>query len=331
MKLVVTIDTEEDNWAEFRPTGQTVRNIQRIPGLQRLFDDFGVTPTYLVTHAVAADEAASGVLRSIVAAGRCEVGAHCHPWNTPPFHEPESRHPRRDSMLCNLPAWLQHAKIARLHETIERSLGLRPVTFRCGRWAFSPTVSQHLADLGYRIDTSVTPYMNWTDDHGPDFSTISPRPFRLAPLLVEVPVTIGFLQSNFALRNLALRAVLRRPVNRLRLAGVLYRLGLASKVWLSPEVSTARQMIRLTKQVRRESYGVLNLTFHSPCLQAGLTPFVRSRADERRLVRRLREYLTFARSVGITPITLSEAAVPNGSSPAHLPDLGPSAERVVAG
>ena len=316
MNLVVTIDTEEDNWADFRTSGHTVHNVRRIPDLQRLFDDFGVTPTYLVSYPVAVDETACSILRSIVAARRCEIGAHCHPWNTPPFAESEDR--ATDSMLCNLPADLQHAKIRRLHETIQHTLGVQPVMFRCGRWGLGADVIRALVDLGYRIDTSVTPYMDWTADDGPDFSAIPPRPFRLedespvgasaARPLLEVPVTIGFLQSNFALRSAALRAVQRRPLYKLRLTGILDRFGLATKVWLSPEASTTSQMIRLTTQMQRGNYTLFNLTFHSPSLQAGLTPFVRSRSDELELSRRLRDYLTFARAAGITPIKLSDAS-----------------------
>ena len=42
-----------------------------------------------------------------------------------------------------------------------------------------------------------------------------------------MPVTIGFLQSNFALRSATLRAVQRRPLYKLRLTGSLDRFGLA--------------------------------------------------------------------------------------------------------
>src|SRR5438876_3564149 len=128
-------------------------------------------------------------------------------------------------MLCNLPANLQRDKIDRLHEAIARAFDRPPVSFRCGRWGFHPDIGRYLIDLGYRIDTSMTPYMDWTANRGPDFSKIAPHPFRFTseklpdlparPALLEVPVTIGFLQSNFALRNSVLRAVQHRPINHL--------------------------------------------------------------------------------------------------------------------
>jgi hypothetical protein len=305
--LVITIDTEEDDWGYAWGRRSRVENIRRVPALQRLFDAFGVTPTYLVTYPVVQDETASSILRSIADSGRCEIGAHCHPWNTPPFAP--SRDASRESMLCNLPSDLRRAKITRLHQTIERVFEVPPRSFRCGRWGFNSSLAGPLVDLGYRVETSVTPYINWSEEHGPDFSTTPPGMFHVgSDGLLEVPVTIGFLQSNFEVSNAILRTIQRRGLERLRPVGILNRLGAVNRVWLSPEVSTAAEMIALSKRMQRKNYRVLNLTFHSPSLEAGLTPFVRTRADEDRLSLCLHEYLTFARDAGITPVKLS--AVP---------------------
>jgi len=48
MKLIVAVDTEEDNWGSLRLTRYTCENIARIPAVQALFDQFNVTPTYQV-------------------------------------------------------------------------------------------------------------------------------------------------------------------------------------------------------------------------------------------------------------------------------------------
>ena len=87
MKLIVTIDTEEDNWGEYKPAGHTVENIVRVQGVQQLFDEFSVRPTYLISYPVADDDRAVSILKGILERGGCEIGTHCHPWNTPPFEE----------------------------------------------------------------------------------------------------------------------------------------------------------------------------------------------------------------------------------------------------
>ena len=79
MKLIITIDTEEDNWGQFDAQKFTVENIERIPILQDLFDSFGFKPTYLLSYPVATNDRAISILKSILDRDRCEIGNHCHP------------------------------------------------------------------------------------------------------------------------------------------------------------------------------------------------------------------------------------------------------------
>ena len=254
MKLIITIDTEEDNWGGFQPTGHTVENIGRVASLQELFDEFNVKPTYLITYPVAADEKALSILKPILLSGNCEIGAHCHAWSTPPFEEESNE---RNSMLCNLPAALQFKKLSLLHDIIIRKFGIAPVSFRSGRWGYNRDIADSLYRLGYIIDTSITPYTDWTKFHGSDFSDISNEPFaycdgfekrgRSPYGLIEVPVTIDYLQEHTALNRRIRKLLANRLVKRSRLAGILYRLNIHNKVMLSPEVFGSAEMITLTK------------------------------------------------------------------------------------
>src|SRR5208337_1476965 len=122
MKLVITIDTEEDNWGVFSPTGHTLKNLDRIPVLQELFDAYNVKPTYLITYPVATDTESITLLREIEKSGRCEIGMHCHPWNTPPFEEIPGDN---NSMLCNLPCDLQYKKMSSLTDAIAKNFHIK--------------------------------------------------------------------------------------------------------------------------------------------------------------------------------------------------------------
>lgn len=313
VRLVVTIDTEEDDWGYARRVSYTCRNIARVPVVQELFDAFGIVPAYLVTYPVATDVSAVSVLRPIADRGGCEIGAHCHPWNTPPLLEANTA---QHSMLANLPRDLQYAKIRCLHYAIASSFSTEPRLFKAGRFGYDAGVGRVLQQLGYRVDTSVTPYTSWTDMHGPDFTDLDPQPFSIAgddgasgaaaTRLVEVPVGVGFLQRGFHRRHRLLEMVRRSPVRRLGVAGLLDRLGLATKAWLCPELADARTMMRLARAMIREGYRVLNLTFHTPSLVAGLTPYAKTLEDEHRFLERLEEFLAFTRDEGIKPATLSE-------------------------
>lgn len=312
MKLIITIDTEEDNWGDYTPTGHTLENIEYIPRLQELFDRYDVKPTYLITYPVAADDRSVSLLRGIMESGGCEIGTHCHPWNTPPFEEIANA---ENSMLCNLPMDLQFRKLKTLHETIVRNFEITPVSFRAGRWGSSREVLLNLCRLGYRLDTSVTPYTDWTSYYGPDMSKYTPETFQFTngegksdASLLEIPATVGFLQKDFALSNAVFNMAHHPSLRQFRLVGILDRLKIVNKVWLSPERSNGQQMISLAKRMLKNNYQFINMVFHSSTLKAGLTPFVKSIDDEKRFLGNLEEFLVFSKDTGIESIKLCDAA-----------------------
>ena len=323
MKLVVTVDVEEDQWGITAPRYATVHNVRRLPTLQKLLREFGIIPTYLLTYPVVTDPHAVAILREILEGGGCEVGTHCHPWNTPPYEEALNRH---NSMLCNLPTTLQFEKLHHLHEAIQNNFDMTPVAFRSGRWGFDAEVARNLVRLGYHIDTSVTPYTSWAQERGPDFSYVSPQPYMFTQesptdrnpgaTLTEIPVTIGYLHGEFqACAKLAQRLG-RGSFRRLKLGGLLSKLHVLRKVWLSPEMETPASMIQLVRQMRSQGYEVLNLVFHSSALMAGCGPFIRTEADEYLFLGKLGTLLSLARKEGVVFAALSEAA--------RLPSIRPA-------
>jgi hypothetical protein len=303
--VFITVDTEEDAWGDYASRSPGVTNIAQLPTLQALCDRYGAIPTYLINRPVAIDDAARDMLRDFVSGGHCEIGTHIHPWNTPPVLEPtDARH----SMLCNLPDQLIHDKLAGLHALIADRIGVTPRSFRAGRWGFSGAVARTLVQLGYRVDTSVSPLVDWTPDSGPDYREAPSHAYRLRPAdpmrpvpagdLVEIPATVGFLRGNPA-RRMRLREWALRPVpRRLRMVGVFERLGLAALRWLSPEGATGAEMIRLARTLVAGGARFLNLSFHSPTLVPGLTPFVRTEGERRQFHERIEQFLAFARASG---------------------------------
>ncbi len=315
MKLVVTVDVEEDQWGIVPHAQATARNVYRLPRLQKVLNEFGIIPTYLLTYPVVRDPCAVGILRAILDAGECEIGMHCHPWNTPPYEERLSNH---NSMLCNLPPTLQFDKLQRLHEAIENHLEIAPVAFRSGRWGFDAGVARNIVRLGYRLDTSVTPYTSWAQASGPDFSDVSPRPYTFTQglrngldsngRLAEIPATIGYLHGEFQACARLIQRLNRAPLGGFKLGSLLSRLRLLRKVWLSPEMETPAMMMQLVRQMRSQGYEWLNLVFHSSALLGGCGPFVRTKDDEPRFLNNLQRFLRLASQAGVQPVPLSQAA-----------------------
>ena len=316
MNLVITIDTEEDNWARYSTSDNPVENIKRIVPLQKIFDQYGVKPTYLISYPVATNPVSVGILKQIQEEGKCEIGMHCHPWNTPPFEEEISDF---NSMLCNLPELLVQKKLRVLHEAIQVNFGVSSVSFRAGRWGFSSAVARTLYQLGYRVDTSVSPFINWGQYHGPNFSDFQLHPYRFDPddiatrrengALLEIPATVGFLQDNFERCQRWTQYLETNYGKKFRLKGILSRLKLLNKFWLSPELTEASDMIQLARRMKKMNHPCLNMSFHSTSLVAGLTPFVQTTSDEAVFSKRIKDFLVYAAEARLQPAFLSQGLV----------------------
>lgn len=314
VKVFITIDTEEDTWDEYSTTHNPVENIDRLPMLQDIFDRYGAVPTYLINWPVVTNKHARHILTEILDRGRCEIGTHCHPWNTPPFEEKINGH---NSQICNLPYELIMKKMENLHGEIINDLKVTPVCFRAGRWGFGPGVARSIHKLGYRVDTSVTPFIDWTDYGGPDFSQASTFAYWFDPddilckktdgCLLEVPPTIGFLQKNFKLWSAISKWILRRPLSRYHIFGVLKRLRILNYYWLSPEVTGSSEMIRLSENLIRAGHRFLNMAFHSTSLLPGKSPFIRNQEQLDKFLYDIEMFLKFAVDRGMTFLPLSGA------------------------
>lgn len=310
MFFTVTIDTEEDNWGDYDRASYSVENIRRIPRLQELFDTHGMLPTYLISYPVATSALAIELLGRYRDSGRCEIGTHPHPWNTPPLEE--DRTPA-NSFINHLSVDLQFRKLKTLHDRIWRNFGAGPRSYRSGRWGFSEDIARHLIGLGYSVDTSLSPATDWTEYGGPDYSAQDLDPFVFeardgsgsAATLLEVPATVGFVQAT-PLAGAAYWTIRRRlPKGRAVLAA-LSRLRVLNHVSLSPELHGAPDMIRLIEALRDRGTQVVNMFFHSPSLLEGCSPFVRTAGDADGFLARIDRVLAFGRAAGLQPATMGQ-------------------------
>ncbi len=324
--VIVSIDTEEDNWYRSRD-GVAVRNIRQLARLAGFFDRLGVRPTYLVSHQVAIQPCAVEILRGLCATGSAEIGAHLHPWNTPPLAE---AFVPRNSMLKNLPADLQLAKLKRLTAALEQAFDSTPRVFRAGRFGVGPGTVAALVRCGYRVDSSVTPFWSWEGfDDGPSFVGAPLGVYRLgraaggaggppdddvrrpAPNgeLLEIPLSYGFSRGPFSFWDPTRRLLEAAPLRWLHLGGIVARAGLARRIVLSPELASAADMLTLSRRLLEHGARHLQVFWHSPSLMPGLTPFVATAADVARLYDSVEAYL--AGLSGMTNVrfaTLSQAA-----------------------
>ncbi|MEO5364858.1 MAG: polysaccharide deacetylase family protein [Magnetococcus sp. WYHC-3] len=292
-QLLVVVDTEEEfDWlAPFSRESRGVTAMAQAWRLQSLCRAFDIRPTWVVDWPVA-EGAALDPLLDWTAAGAAQVGAHLHPWVTPPYEEELTR---RNSYPGNLPAALEHAKLERLTRLLESRLGASPRIYKAGRYGLGPQTPQLLADLGYQVDLSIAAGFDASADGGPDHSCLGAGPARYTevPSVCSLPTTggwIGWLGGQGALWQ---RRLHRPPWGALRLPGVAARLGGLRRVRLSPEGFTCRDMMALTRALLARGERVFTVSLHSPSLQPGCTPYVRDRAQREQLLATLAEYFAF--------------------------------------
>ncbi len=199
----------------------------------------------------------------------------------------------RNSFACNLDPPVEAAKLRVLHAEVSSAFGSAPLIYKAGRYGIGVSTLDILRELGFQIDTSVNPHMNFTSMHGPDFRGFPESPSVIAGWLAEIPCTTGFAgaawRSGERLHDITTASVLRR----LRAPGVLARLGILNRINLSPETSTLAEMIRLTRALLKRGIRTFTLSFHSPSVEAGHTPYVRTAADLRRFLDRVQAYFDF--------------------------------------
>lgn len=315
--LIVSLDTEEDNWNRSR-TNVTVENIRELPRQAKFFERHGVRPTYFTSYQVAIDPCAAAVLGEVAGNSSAEIAAHLHPWNTPPLTE--SFVPR-NSMTKNLPAELQLAKLRTLTGAMENAFGRRPTSFRAGRYGLGPETVAALVACGYHVDSSVSPFLSLEAvDDGPSFVGAPMAPYRLAPgadirrhspdgAIVEIPLSWGFSRGPFRVFEPLHRVLKAVPLRWLHMPGIAARTGLLQRLSLSPEFQSVPEMLTLSARLVEHDVPHLHVSWHTPSLRPGLSPFTRTAAAVERLYATIEGY--FDGLVRVTPfhfMTVSEAA-----------------------
>ncbi len=294
--LAVIIDTEEEfDWfAPFTRASVGIGHLRQIGRLQAVFERWGVRPVYVVDHPVISQEPGIEAVRRLLQDGRALVGAHLHPWVSPPFEEEVNA---RNSFPGNLPPALEREKLTLLRAGIEAGLGVRPAIYKAGRYGIGPNTFAIIEELGFTVDVSPSPPFDYRDAGGPDFSRrgLAPRWVGPGRSVLSLPATgalIGRL-PNPLLYRLA-RAAHIAP---LRLAGILAGLGVVERIKLSPEGYSGDEMMRLVRWLHARGERLFVLSLHSPSIEPGHTPYVRNAEELDALLLRLDEFLRFFMTV----------------------------------
>lgn len=307
---MVVVDTEEEfPWSQFDRRNTAVTAMAELHTAQRVCDAHGIVPTYVADYPIVSQPDGYAPLRDILADNRCVVGAHLHPWVTPPFTEVVNA---RNSYPGNLDCALEQDKLRHLCTAIEDNLGVRPVAYKAGRYGVGPNTYAILEAAGFDVDLSPSPPYDFSADGGPDFSQQDATPFWFGAQrrLLCIPTTGAYVGSAGRFSHRLYRFATRPRLQRLRLPGVLGRLGLVSRLRLSPEGFPLKAMQRLTRHLLRRGQRAFVLSYHSSSLKPGCTQYVRTADDRSAFLATLNAYFDFfLRELGgvtMTPLQLRQ-------------------------
>jgi hypothetical protein len=265
--------------------------------LQPLFATYGAKPTYLVSPEVLRDERCTKELRSI--GPSCELGAHLHgEYAEPGAWDPDvTRDFQRD-----YDGDLERQKLTYLTDQFIRAFDHQPVSFRAGRFGIGSRTIGILEELGYSVESSVTPCIDWSSSgaKGLSFEGAPTQPYRPdhedparegASKLLEIPVTIR-----------------RRLLNSIP--------GIGKRIeprWLRPTWTTGEAMVRLAEdeiaEARRAAPGravILNAMLHNTEIMPNTSPYAKNEPGARIILDRLRHLLAFAQRESIPVIGLGD-------------------------
>ncbi|MDF7774498.1 WalW protein [Sphingomonas sp. AOB5] len=299
-RFTVFVDTEEEfDWT--KPLDRAERGTEAmnaLPDAHRRFAERGVPLNYMIDHPIATCPRSVDILKACLADGVSSVGTQLHPWVNPPHEETVSG---PNSFTGNLPVALQAEKLRVLTEAIGTAFGERPLAYRAGRYGIGPDTAALLAAEGYRLDSSMRSGYDYSSERGPDFSAIPNHAFRLGEL-IELPFTTvntGLLRAGGAGLYRGLSGISHGR-------GIASRLGLFSRVSLTPEDMPQHEALEAVRVALGEGLRVLNFSFHSPSVDPGRTPYVRDAAGLAVFFRWWDAVFDLLDSRGVRPASLAE-------------------------
>lgn len=296
--LCVSVDCECDKgpgWRTRKPLAFSAVQVGMGQRLQPLFRRYKAKPTYLLSPELMRDPQSLETLTALDK--EADLGTHLHA----EFAEPESFVPDVTSAIqSRYDRETERRKLAYLTSLFESVFGHAPRSFRAGRFGIGRHSLGLLQELGYHVDSSVTPRKDWrrlgaadavfTDAPSQPYWPVLDRPALVAdspgPLL-EVPVTI-------------------RPGP---FGGLLDRW--IEPRWLRPTHNSGNRLIRIARDEiaaagPRGGPIVLNCMFHNVEVVAGTSPYAADGHKVDVILQSLSALLAWAERESVRSIGLSD-------------------------
>lgn len=262
--------------------------------------EYGIRPTYLVTHSVANNPESCNIIEALLATGYCEIGAHAHFWETPPL-VPIDIQP---CMGTQYEAEVLEQKLDQLTTLLVSRFG-KMRSYRSGRWGFDGRQLKFLETRGYCADSSVTPGLEWSITGAPDYGRSPLLPYHPDPnditrrglsKIWEIPCTI---KPGLSFGGLERTCLARKVLNKISWG----------PTWLRCSNTISSNTLCHICDWAIERLPHVNLMTHSSELCPGTSPYWQSLEDIERQYNMFRAVFSWWLKNDVKPLTLSDFAI----------------------
>lgn len=264
--FIITIDTEGDNlWQNHRKIA--TENARFLPRFQELCERYHFKPVYLTNYEMAIDAHFVEFARDAISRNQAEIGMHLHAWNSPPDHDLTGDDWRHQPYLIEYPDAVMGEKVRFMTQLLEQTFQTKMLSHRAGRWAFDGRYARLLMELGYQVDCSVTPRVDWRPSSGApggnggsNYRHFPRQAYFIDPgdiaragdsTLLEVPMTTEYKHAAWV--NLA-----KQGYDRLR-----GKRRSPSVHWLRPAGGNAQQMCQVAQRALDNGADYIEFMLHS--------------------------------------------------------------------
>ena len=280
--FLITIDTEVDNlWQNHRVIA--TENTRFLSRFQQRCEKYQFKPTWLTNYEMAKDPAYVEFASDVIARNQGEVGMHLHAWNSPPEYPLTDDDWKWQPYLIEYPDDILDAKARFMTELLEESFGVAMKSHRAGRWAFDERYAAVLTRLGYCVDCSVTPRVNWQftagapqGNGGTDYTHFPRQAYFLDPedisragpgTLLEIPMSTDYKHSPGVRR-------IKQGVDKIR-----GRQRSPAVYWLRPSRDNLSAMQRVVERNLASGSDYVEFMLHSSEFMPGGSPTFKTAAD----------------------------------------------------
>lgn len=291
--FIITVDTEGDNvWAYVPKRGGLLipktKNAEYLQRFQQLCEKYQFYPTYFVDYEMARSPEFVQFGKSVIKKNRGEIGMHMHAFSTPPFYELSDLRGRGLAFAGEYPSKVLYRKMEYMTKMLQDIFQIKIFSHRGGRWYLDNRILKMLNKLGYLVDCTVTPGINWQltsgqtgTSRGTDYSRYKSKIYQIRETnLWELPMTI--MNRN------------------------MFDFTKTRKIWLRPNGSNIEDLIWLVNKNYKSSVDYAEFMIHSSELMAGGNPTFKTIEGINKLYKQMDILFAYMRQKGYLGIGCSD-------------------------